>query len=284
MKTAAKSSQESSFVLASDEMVKRVVIATVGESSPYTPAGEKTGKTDWALKGPQPVFVVANDTGTQEVAQKLRREQGREIYVHLIETPEVPIDASAAKRSEIYTPIWESAKKSILEVVKNRDARTLVVDKASGLWELCRLARHGKLTQVMPHHYGPLNNEFEELIRHAFDRDNLVSVWIEDLKKEYKGGQGKNKDQDSWTGKWERKGFGGTPYIVDINAAHYFYRREQEDGTYDQGFGFRVNNCRQNPDLVGMEFESTGNGDMGDLCTIQALLERVFPGTEGEWE
>lgn len=270
---------DAGFAPPSDQQYRRLVIATVGEASPATPSGEKSGKTTWALGGPQPVFVIGTDTGTDEIARK-KRAEGMEIYCDLIETPEIANDASPKQRAQIYEPIWEKAKDAITMVINNPEIRTLVVDTASELWEMCRLARFGKLAQVMPTDYGPVNAEFRELIKRCYDREDLVSVWTHKNKKEYMAKTTSKGTVDSWTGKWERAGFGDTGSLVDVNGVNYFYRRESrgEDGSVivDRGFGFRVLNARQNMlDLEGLEFE-------GLACNFQTLAMEAFPGTMPE--
>jgi hypothetical protein len=266
------------FSTPKDTPCRRLVIATVGMASPATPAGEKTGKTHWALHGPQPVMVLATDTGTEEVARKCQAE-GREVYVKQIDPPIVPADASVKERAKLYEPVWASAKEAFYSAIEDRGVRTLVVDTFTELWEICRLCRFGKLAQVLPTDYGPVNAEFRELIQHTKKRDDLVVILLHKNKKEYMSKTTAKGTMDSWTGKWERAGFGDTSFLADINAVNYYYRRELEDGTWDKGFGLRVLNSRQEMmDLEGMELE-------GPMNTFQMLATLAFPGTtEEEWD
>ena len=63
--------------------------------------------------------------------------------------------------------------------------RTISVDTATELWELLRMARFGKLTQVMPYQYGPVNAEFRSLIRMAYASDKNL-ILLHKMRKVYK--------------------------------------------------------------------------------------------------
>jgi hypothetical protein len=266
---------DAGFGLPSEQLYRRLVIATVGEASRMTPAGEKTGKTHWACGGKQPVLVVGTDTGTDAVVRKLKA-QGKEIYLNLFQAPRLEPGVDAATRAKAYDPVWDAARGAIVAAIDNKEVKTLVIDKADQLWEWLRLARFGKLAQVMPQHYGPVNAEFRELVLRCYTREDLTSVWIHSNKKEYK--ESKSGKGDSWTGNYERAGFGEMNSLVDLNGAHYYYRREDPDtGVMDKGFGFRVLNSREEMvQLEGMELE-------GDMCNFQTLAEMAYPGTDGEW-
>jgi hypothetical protein len=265
------------FAPPKDTLCRRLVIATVGENAPATPAGEKTGKTHWALCGPQPVLAIATDTGTEEVARKIQAK-GREVYCKLVEVPKVPSEATVRERANIYEPIWNNMKEAVAAAIEDRNVRTLVIDTATEFWETCRLCRFGKLAQVMPNDYGPVNAEFRELIKSCYKRDDLVSIWLHKNKKEYAAKTTSKGTVDSWTGKWERAGFSDTSFLVDINAVNYFYARTMEDGSRDKGFGLKVLNSRQEMmDLEGLELE-------GPMNTFQMLATLAFPDSaEEEW-
>ncbi len=51
------------------------------------------------------------------------------------------------------------------KALESKEIKSIVIDTASEAWELVRLARFGKLTQVMPQHYGPVNTEFRDMIK-----------------------------------------------------------------------------------------------------------------------
>ena len=142
-----------------------------------------------------------------------------------------------------------------------RDARirTIIIDTATELWELMRLARFGKLSQVQPHHYGPVNAEFRDILRKAYDTDkNLILVHKQ--KPEY--------INDKRTGGVERAGFGDIPYIVQVNMVV---------GRDEDGFYFQVRDCRPNEALAGVEMREPMN-------TFPFLAAEAYGTGTDEWE
>ena len=120
---------------------------------------EKVGKTHFALTAPDPIFFINIDIGAEGVLDKFQAE-GKKIYLYDVRVPR-----TAPK--DYYVPMWESLKK-VFEKACQVGAGSIVVDTASEVWELARLAKFGKLTQVMPQHYVEVNNEFREILRLAF--------------------------------------------------------------------------------------------------------------------
>ena len=171
-------------------------------------------------------------------------------------------------------------KDSILAMIRNTKIRTLIIDTATEAWELCRLAEFGKLTQVMPHHYTTVNSEFKALIKAADENIRLNSIWIHKKKKEYKTG---SSGKDSWSGKWERAGFGDMAFLVDVNLEHFFQPQgatvSGPDGNpmvLDEGrFGIRVLDSRYNMlSVVGQEF-------VKEESSFEQLGYSLFPETFG---
>ena len=171
-------------------------------------------------------------------------------------------------------------KAAILAIIGNKKFRTMIWDTATEVWELCRLAAFGKLSQVMPHHYVEVNSEFRALVNMAYERRDLNAIFIHKVKKEYRTNAA---GKDNWTGKWERQGFGDMPYLVDCNLEHFFQRQVQDpEGNVivQPQFGVRVLDSRHNMlAAVGSEF-------MGDMCNFEMLGEVLFPDTvrTGLWK
>ncbi len=242
------------FERANEPAKRRLIMSLDGK--------EKSGKSDFALRDtPAPIAVINTDVGLEGVIQKFQDD--KEIYRsdHILN---FPLGGAPEKIAAMANVVWAKAKKDYFGALENSEIRTLVVDTATELWELLRLARFGKLTQVMPHHYGPVNAEFRNLIDRAYDYDTNV-ILIHKLKKEYiQGKDGKG----SPTGKWERAGFGDTGYRVQINARTW---REKEDGE----FHLLIEDCRQNPDLFNEDFTAPMN-------SFTFLASVVFPDTAPE--
>lgn len=246
-----------------------------------TEAGEKQGKTHFAFTCPGPVVgVLSTDAGTREVLRKFLpggtlATKHRFIFKSIAKAKDLVADKA---NSGLVDKAWQEAKDCMEAFVNNRQVRTIIADTGTEMWELCRLCRFGKLSQVMPHQYGPVNDEFRKsILKLPVERDGLNAVFIHKVKREYKSGK---DGKDSWTGKWERSGFADAPYVADVVLKHY--RRdtdpEENDGSRCT-FGFRVLDSRFEPEsVVGVEFE-------GQSATFDMLAMQCFPDTDpGYWE
>jgi hypothetical protein len=236
-----------------------------------TASGEKCGKTHFAFTAPGPISVVSADTGTKEVMRKFLRQKSM-AFCQVVAASDILEAEGAGGAKSAGRKQWDKAKTAVRRARDERQFRTVVMDTASELWELCRLASFGKLTQVMPHHYGEVNQEFRVFIKDLFERPDLNVVLIHKVKKEYK----ENKKGDSnWTGNWERAGMGDVPYLVDINAEHYKIATPEEE--LKCRFALRVLDSRLEPfSTIGLELE-------GEECTFAHLGVLACPDTDFEY-
>lgn len=223
---------------------------------------EKEGKTHFAFTAPDPIVAIASDTGTEAIAATARKN-GKRVATYTYRVP-----PSGQQRSE-YEREWIKIEKALNGVLVNKNIRSVVIDTGTEVWEMLRLARFGKLTQVMPHHYGPVNNEMKDIVKAMVDRADLNTIWIHKLKKEYKTNKAGN---DAWTGGYERAGFGDMPYLCDVVIEHFFDRENRQ-------FGIRVKGSRYNAQNI------VGNEYLGDMATFPVLAAECFPATDLDyWE
>ena len=217
---------------------------------------EKKGKTHFAFTAPGPIAVIASDTGTLEIADKFRR-QGKAVYYAEYEMPR----GSGSARQAAAEKTWNKVEDFIYGVAEERSIRTFIGDTGTEFWELLRLARFGKLTQVMPHHYGPVNEEFQSMVKRIAKRPGLNSIWIHKAKKEYKT----NKEgKDAWTGRHERAGFGDMGYLCDVVITHHFDTETRE-------FYLKVADSRKNTqELIGLELRA-------EMCDFPTLAQLAYP-------
>lgn len=206
---------------------------------------EKQGKTHFALTAPGPIAMFSTDIGEEGVVEKFIDE--KEIYLMSIDR----VDEDAAEQAPTE---FERFRKAYKEMLRGKEVRTIVVDTATEIWELLRMARFGRLTQVMPYQYGPVNAEYRALIRDAYNYDKNL-ILLHKMKAQY--------INDKRTGEYERAGFSDTGFLVQINSQ--IYRYSPDDGG---DFVLWVRDCRQNPDLAGQELE-------GPMCNFQMLAEMV---------
>lgn len=215
---------------------------------------EKQGKTHFALTAPGPIAFFSTDIGEEGVVGKFA---DKDIYV-------MDVDRADEDRASEAEESWEKFHSAYLALLRGNDVRTLILDTATEIWELLRLARFGRLTQVMPYQYGPVNKEYRNLIREAYSHDKNL-ILIHKMKVKYV------KDQK--TDEWERAGFADTGFLVQINAQ--VYRYDPEDGGE---FAVLVEDCRQEPSLFGEELS-------GDMCSFPWVAKMALPEVGPEhWE
>jgi len=245
-------------------------------------AKEKEGKTTFSFTAPGPIGAIATDAGTEEIAKNFLSQ--KPIIINYFKSADELLQQDDVKndkaRQDMYEKEWARMKSSILAMIRSKRIRTLIIDTATEVWELCRLAEFGKLSQVMPHHYTTVNSEFKALVKAAAENQNLNSIWIHKKGKEYKAN---SSGKDSWSGRWERKGFGDMTFLVDVNLDHFFQpagslvaNSEGQNETLKDGrFGIRVLDSRVNMlSVAGQEFT-------GDMCKFEELAVALYPDTYG---
>lgn len=252
--TTSTGIQGTGFEKVDDTPKYRLVVAIDGK--------EKEGKSHFALTAPGPIAVINTDLGLDGVVQKFSTD--KMIIQSSYAVDYDPGEKTASVIGEADDK-WLALRRDYLGALE-AGIRTLIVDTATEAWELLRLARFGKLSQVMPHQYTPVNAEFRYLINRAFEFNSnvilihkLKPVWVE-------GSDGKGRK----TGKFERAGFNDTGYIAHVNCRSY---RDK-----DNEFHLSIENCRQNPELAGMDLETPMN-------SFPFLASMVFEGTDpSDWE
>lgn len=237
-------------------MIKGFDIATKGKGPKRLIIGvdgrERTGKTTFGLSAPGPIAFFPLDPGREGVLEKCLNE--KKVYLPSDGKGEVETYnyRDATSQAE-WAAIWERLKVSWMTAMESKEVKTLVADTATEMWELVRLARFGRLLQVMPHHYGPVNAEFRSMIKKVYDTDKNL-ILIHKLKDEY--------INDKSTGRMKRSGFGDTGYLVQINITLNW--------SGEEGFGMVVRDCRQNMEIAGLELN-------GEMINFNTLMDFVYP-------
>ena len=243
------------FTTARPNRRRRMVLALSGL--------DKCGKTHQALSAPGPIAFGNTDTGLEGVIEKFTKD-GKVVYSKDYRVV-VPPGATPQQIAEVGTKVWEEYKADFRAAWKSTVIRTTVADTESDTWELIRLARFGKLTQVMPHHYGPVNAEYAGFWNEVFGTDKNL-ILLGKMKREY------DDAAKRYTDKLSRVGYKEIPYIVQINAVARYNAVDYP------GFSIEITNCRQNSDLAGLVLSD-------EMCNFQALAQLVFPDSEPkDWE
>jgi len=122
----------------------------------------KVGKTRFSFTAPGPIVYMVMDIGGEEgvVDSFLGTKQ---IY-----KKEYRLDPDQRDNANECKKRWDEFSKDYIDIVRSGEARTIVWDNATDLWELCRLAyfmpKFGRLEKVEAFHYGRPKLELKELI------------------------------------------------------------------------------------------------------------------------
>lgn len=233
---------------------------------------ERMGKTHFAFSGPGSLAYMQMDPGGDDVLPKVHKLYPKKKLYHSKYYVDVKPGTDRAKVAELAQSIWAKTVQDFENILGQleKDRGTLVVDTASEWYTCLKLARFGKLTQVMPEDYAPVNTEYKRLLRMVYNYD-VNAIFIHRLKAEYDrpaGGENK-KGQGKKTGNLIRDGFNGTGYEMQINA-----RAFKQDGK----FFVNVQDCRQNPDLDDMDIEVGESYGFADVASF------VYPDTDrSDW-
>lgn len=243
-----------SFHVAADPPKHRLIIALDGM--------EKAGKTNFSLTAPGPIAYQNLDIGTEGVMEKFQTQKviHRADYQAKVNKSDNQ-DQVVAKVAPVLEKFLTDYSDVMLPAMVKGTVRTGVIDTGSDLWKMFRQGRLGKLTQVMPHHYVSVNAEFGAMVKAVYNTPGNL-ILLHQLKAEWKdnaAGKG-NK-----TGVYERDGFAGMAYLVQVNATAW---RDQVTGE----FHITVRDCRQNPECAGLDL-------VGDMATFQWLGVNVYPQT-----
>ena len=214
------------------------------------------GKTHFALTAPDPIVVFDLDVRTEGVIHKFADKKIVVAKYRLPILDDQPIDIAATQQ------LWANFKKVFKKALVS-GARTIIIDTGTEAWELIRLARFGKLTQVQPYHYGPVNAEFRGLLRTALECEADVNVILVHKKKS-------KYVNDKRTDDFERAGFSDMDFMVQV-AVDIEYG-EMEDG--EIGSICTITKCGLDVSMLGFTLE-------GDMCTFPCLAQILIPG--GNW-
>lgn len=219
---------------------------------------EKTGKSNFALTAPEPIIYFNIDIGAEGVVDKFQAS-GKQVLVYDVRVPK-----TAGK--DTYEPMWKNLQ-MLLGKAYELGEGTVVIDTDTEAYELARLAKLGKLTQVMPHNYVDVNNEYREILRQAYD-STMNTIFIHKMKPKW--------INNARTNEYEVSGMGDIDYLAQVNILHY-----REDTDEDTVFSVYVKDCRQRPGVAGTVLRGLplpkGDVRVGDpLCNFDMLMGMVL--------
>lgn len=223
----------------------------------------KCGKSSFGLSMPDPVFILDLNQGLTGVIEK-EVKKGRKFYVQNVQIPlskDLPGQAFTILSTEAASQ-WRKAIVVLQEALRDPDIKSVFIDTGGELWDLLRLARLGKLSQILPVQYTAVNAEFRQLLQVLLCCGKNV-VLSHKVKPEYAN--------DQKTGRFERAGFGDVGFDVQVEL------RADRDlkATGDDQFTLTFGDCRANKDLKGRVIR-------GADCNFVNVATLVYPETKPE--
>jgi hypothetical protein len=213
---------------------------------------QKRGKTRFALTAPKPLGYINLDRAF-ETSQQEVQELAADCFIADLSGAAQRIQPGKGKLGEgVLDPFKKSADELHQDIVNKLMAgcqtyRTVVLDTATRWWEVMRVARFGKLTQVNKEHYGPIKAEFERYLFQALGY-NCNIILLHRQRSEYQN--------DVKTGRFERAGYTDVQYIVhgsvELTRVPLEQRVPVGEETEDLGFRATLSDCAHNPRADGV--------------------------------
>lgn len=183
------------FAVPSTTLQRRLIVSTSGM--------EKSGKTHFALSGPQPIIYMNLDKENNPAITTYAQARGIEIYEQSFYVTRGGANPASLQAANL--PVWNAFKAAITEAWQVGKG-TVVVDTDTQLYALLRLAFHGKISQIPPFTYGIMYAELEDLLNIKAYNSGMCGVFIDKMGPVFEG-----------KGAMERKGYGNMPYLTQMN-------------------------------------------------------------------
>lgn len=247
-----KTSNSDRFKIVTEVKPKqRMIVSAVGIK-------DKSGKTNFGLTAPGPQCIFDFNRSLEGVIEKFNGVPKTVLTYTVPRNDPNPQESSQELWAE-FTGEFHKA----LEL----DYRSLIVDLGTEVWELCRLADHGKLEKVQARYYGGTNRAYAALMNAVKETDKNL-ILLHRMKKEYVS--------DAWSGGYEPAFCPETPGIVQVNVKLWHLTEKQaEEQEEVPGFHLEVINCRQRYQCVGERLQN-------DEITFANLGMLVFPDSDYE--
>lgn len=238
---------------------------------------DKTGKSHFCYDSPDPVAVLSFDFGDEDVVQKFQ-DQGREIAIADLKW-EIPAEmrnaaGTATKGDElgrwIDTKVWKPFVQTTREIIESGQFRTVVVDKATEAWQVCRLGVYGRLATTRQDLQTEANARWREYVRMFASCELPINLMLIHEQREEWGSKkviGRDgNEEEKWfkTGGWVRDGNDKIPYLIQAGLEMRFIppvKHKVSGNILDEHkFEVEVKVSRGHPEMVGTVFESPNCG------------------------
>jgi hypothetical protein len=251
---------------------------------------EGSGKTDFALTGPEPIYYYGIDPNVKSVIKKWQKR--KEIYINLFRAPAISFAKDRDDVKDVAQPEWDrflDSYRAVAEEDVDPPAATVVLDTATEFRELQLLSEFGKAIQIPQQLYTPVNAVYQDLVKAMKACPSLkVLVLLHRVKDVYetkivKTRSGKEEKSERVPGKYERQGYNKTGNLVECEVL-LKHDIEQGDELADR-FGLEWWKCTPRPILTGEEaFGVVGRRDPIRVASVKYIVREAYPDMDtDEW-
>jgi len=241
------------------------------------------GKTELALSAPGLIAGVTVDRGYLNVLLNPSPPKTRNpnAFWKVIDPPLFPGAQVHGQQQSEFGQYWALIRDTSYDVCKLPEVRSVILDGDSDTWEIQRMAEFGRLSQVPSHLYVGVNAARRVYYSKLTDFRKFL-IFTSKMTKEYvqvykPNGEpemdDKGKPKRAWSGNWERAGFDGIDYSLQlsINCYRMDAKYDKDGNLVEAGeFAARLELCKPNRNLDGTEFA-------GEDCNLPSILRHVYP-------
>lgn len=241
------------------KMIRDTVFKTI--SGPTS-----SGRTTYAFTAPDPILCFHSEIGKIEEPVNRAREQGKEVSLVDFSFTAVP-GLSEKELSKTARDQFDEFASLLIALSPNY--RSVLLDTHSDAYDLLRYARFGRLTNVKPTDYGPLNAEWFLLFKTLKHTCDCNFVAIGKQKEQYRGNQASGKMVPAG-----HKEMGESGYLTDVVLESY---RRKDKKTGEVTYGVRVEKGWNRDDVAyGMDFD-------GEVANFTTVMQVLSPENAGVW-
>lgn len=249
----AKSLRDTSFTETEDTVKQRLIVAIDGETG--------SGKNRLAFSFPDPIAFLSFDPNYATTLKEARQHRKR-IYRAAYTLPVIKPDGRNAEAiASTAGDLWDKVAVDFMGAVRDSKVQTIIVDTATELFELIKLAIYGKTVQVVQRDLGHAYATYRQFIREVESSDKNL-VLIHKMKDEYRA--------DKATGNRIRAGYKDTAYSVTTEVL----MEKDASEPFPDRYHARIIKCHLRPEI---EWDGDGNGELvGDMITFDTLQAMVW--------
>lgn len=249
----ARSLRDTSFTEAADTVKQRLIVAIDGETG--------SGKNRLAFSFPDPIAFLSFDPNYAKTLNEARKTRKRILRASYSLPVIKPDGRNAEVVAGVAGELWDKVAVDFMGAIRDSKVQTIIVDTATELFELIKLAIYGKTVQVMQRDLGHAYASYRQFIREAESSDKNL-VLIHKMKDEYK--------QDKSTGNRIRAGYKDTAYSVTTEVL----MEKDPSEPFPDRYHAKIIKCHLRPEI---EWDGNGNGELtGELISFESLQAMVW--------